>query len=84
MQRETVLLRYIKHMRKKAELLAKNLINENNPDGEVNYEKGKFSLTVVSAPGKTINVNGTKRLAYSNKLHTKLKRSFKIYQKLQN
>lgn len=49
----------------------------------VAFEKGFLTFELACAPGKVMNIGGEKKLIYSNKVHENLKRTFKIYQKLQ-
>ena len=78
------MLKYVNFIKNQIVKIAREYIDKNHPTECISFEKGFLSFDLACAPGKVMNIGGEKKLIYSNKVHENLKRTFKIYQKLQN
>ncbi len=59
-------------------------IDESKPKKSIKIERFVFDIEIVCAQGKLMRTEGRERLIYPNEEHQRLKRTFKIYNQLNN
>jgi hypothetical protein len=62
--------------------LITHYIDINRPKESVTIDRNMFEIEIVCERGRLIRTEGSERLVYPNENHQRLKRSFKIYNQI--
>jgi hypothetical protein len=80
--KELQLAEFVGKASRKATDLIVQYIDFNRPRESLNIDRNMFEIEIVCERGRVIRTEGSERLIYPNENHQRLKRSFKIYNQL--